>query len=362
MRVAIIHDVFIEFGGAERVLMVLLDIYPAADVYIPLLSIAGRNEIEKKTHGKIITSLFNLIPFAHTASSLFKPFLYFYWESLDLSSYDLVISSSHSFSSKSVITLPETLHISYIHTTPRYLYGEFNEMRTVQTWPFRFFFVPVLSWLRRKDFVAAQRPDVLIANSQTVARRIKKYYQRDSVVIYPPVFLSREVPRDRKKEYYLCVSRLVKQKGVELAVRTCSQHNLQLVVVGAGPQERYLRSIAGPTIVFKGYVDDRTLDRMYVHAKALLYCSIQEDFGMVPVEAMAHGVPVVAYKSGGTIETVLHKKTGILFDQYTIDGLKDAIDTIGRLTIDPRDCIRQAARFSNKRFVTKIKEIIRSYR
>src|SRR3972149_9171793 len=132
MRVALIHDVFIEFGGAERVLLALLGMYPKADVYVPLLNEIGRKELQRYTRGKIITSQLNNIPFVHSASIFLKPLLYLYWEQLDLKTYDLVISSSHSFSSKSVITHPRTLHVSYIHTPPRYLYAEYNETQIIK--------------------------------------------------------------------------------------------------------------------------------------------------------------------------------------------------------------------------------------
>lgn len=188
-KVAIIHDVFIEHGGAERVLLALIHMFPEADIYVPLLSKEGLTLLKKKTSGKIYSSFFNHIPFISSASLLLKPFLYLYWENLDLKQNTLVISSSHSFSSKSVITSPECLHISYIHTPPRYLYTEYNETRILRSSFFKFLLSPVLAWLRIQDFIGAQRPDILVANSKVVQKRILKYYRRESQVIYPPLLL-----------------------------------------------------------------------------------------------------------------------------------------------------------------------------
>jgi len=361
MKVAIIHDVFIEFGGAERVLLALLKIYPDADVYTPLLSEKWLPLLKTKTRGRIISSDFNTIPFVHSASILLKPLLYLYWEQLDLSKYDLVISSSHSFSSKSVITGPKTLHVSYIHTPPRYLYTEYNETRVLKHPVLKILLSPLMSWLRIRDFVGAQRPDVLIANSKTVQARIKKYYRRDSVVIYPPVHIPKKI-KTGKKEYYLCVSRLSKQKGIDLAVKTCTRHHLPLWVIGTGSQEEYLKSIAGPTVHFKGWIPDDKMSDVYAHTKALLYCSIDEDFGMVPVEAMAHGVPVIGYKSGATDETVIDNTTGILFNTYSVRSLANAISRFEKSKIIPSACIKRARLFSESKFSQKLYSYINNLR
>lgn len=359
MKVAIVHDVFIEFGGAERVLLALLDIYSKADVYIPLLSGMGHKELQQQTKGKIFTSLLNHIPFIHSASILLKPLLCLYWEQLDLKAYDLVISSSHSFSSKSVITHPKTLHVSYIHTTPRYLYAEYNETQIIKKPLFRFLLSPLLSWLRVRDFIGGQRPDVLIANSKTVQARIRKYYRRESTVIYPPVEIPKRLPK-RNPRYYLCVSRLSKQKGIDLAIHACNKLKAPLVVVGEGSQETYLRSIAGPTVEFRGRVPNEDMADVYAGAKALIFPAIDEDFGMVPVEAMAHGVPVIGHNSGGTAETVINGKTGLLFNDWSTHSLTRAIEQLGhRDPFDSRLCRRQAVIFSISRFTESIQNIIR---
>jgi glycosyltransferase involved in cell wall biosynthesis len=361
-KTAIIHDVFIEKGGAERVFLSLLEMYPQADVYIPLLSSQHIPEIRSKTSGKVISSFLNNIPFVHSASVVLKPLLFLYWEYLDLSKYEVVITSSHSFSSKAVITSPDTHHVSYVHTSPRYLYTEYNETRILKKKLFRILLLPILSWLRSRDFLAAQRPDVLVANSNVVQRRIQKYYRRSSIVIPPPI----KLPRLKKKlkkvkfsdQYFLCHSRLAKQKGIDLAIIACNELKLPLIVVGRGSQEEYLRSIAGPTIQFKGFVPDEVMPTVYAGAKALIYCSIEEDFGLVPVEAMAHGVPVIGYRSGGTAETVLHQKTGLLFDKYTVEDLKKTLRVFGTKKISDVVCKQHAKKYAEEKFKRKMKKVI----
>lgn len=358
-NVAIVHDVFIEFGGAERVLLELVSLYPTADIYIPLLANDKKRLLSKYTQGNIQTSVLNRVPLIHSASILLKPILFWYWQQLDLAQYDLVISSSHSFSSKAVVTGPQTTHLSYVHTPPRYLYVEYNETRILRSPVWRAMLSPLLAWLRSQDFLAAQRPDMLIANSQTVACRIEKYYRRTSPIVYPPIqiptliqlakakkswsnlvqpaVLAAQKPSQYGKlsanqfaklflpgKYYVCFSRLSKQKGMDLAVQTCTQLQKPLLIVGQGSEAAHLQSLAGPTVRFVGAVSDELRSALMVNARALLYCSIEEDFGMVTAEALAHGLPVIGYESGGTKEIVT-RNTGELFNNFTIESLSQAI-------------------------------------
>ncbi len=356
-KVAIVHDSFLYMGGAERVLLTLLTIFPQADVYIPLIKRNFADDVRAKTTGKLSTSWLNTIPISSTLTSLLKPFIFHYWEHLDLSSYDLVISSSHSFSSKSVITHNPTCHLSYIHTPPRYLYEEYNEMRWLRLPVVKILLRPLFIYLRKKDYEGAQRPDILIANSATVQQRIQKYYGRNSTVIYPPISLPTRLIH-KKKEYYVCHSRLVTQKGIDIAIKACNQLRLNLLIIGTGPQEKKLRVIAGPTISFLGYVPDPDLAETYAGAQALIYCSREEDFGMVPVEAMAHGVPVIAYNSGGVSETVINNKTGILFNKLTVPALMRAIKTFDKTPISSQECRKHARMFDEKKFIQKLLAVL----
>ncbi len=323
-RIAIIHDVFTEDGGAERVLRAIITLYPSADVYVPVLSQGARGVLEKLTTGMVYSAWFNALILYNPSSVLWKMLFYWYFEQLDLSRYDLVVSSSHMFSSKSIITSPNTTHISYIHTPPRYLYAEYNEVQVLKRPIFRLLLSPLLSWLRVLDYIGAQRPDILISNSKTVQARIKKYYKRDSVVIYPPIKRLKATLR-RSPQYFLCVSRLARQKGIDLAIRACNELGESLVIVGVGAEDAYLRSIAGPTIKFMGHVTDQDMPNVYRHAKALIYPAKEEDFGMVPVEAMLQKVPVIGFASGGVLETVKHETMGILFSDWSKESIVDAI-------------------------------------
>jgi glycosyltransferase involved in cell wall biosynthesis len=359
MKVAIIHDHLLYLGGAERVLFTLLNIFPQADIYTFLITKNNLIEIQKLTTGKIFSSRFNLIPIITcNFADWFKLIIYSYWESLDLSRYDLVISSSHSFSSKSVITSPNSLHIAYIYTTPKYLYSEFNETRQIKSGLTKIFISPLLSYLRLEDFISAQRADILIANSFTVKKRIQKYYRRDSVVLFPPIKLPDKNIRNKKGEFFIIVSRLVKQKGIDLAIKACNELKLPLIIIGEGKEENYLKSIAGTTIQFKGYLNDAEISTAYSKAKALIYCSRDEDFGLVPVEAMAHGIPVIAYNSGGVSETVVNNKTGILINEYTQEALIKALVNFNNINLSSYDCHKQASKFSENNFTSKFKNLV----
>lgn len=377
-KVALVHDVFIEFGGAERVLLELVALYPQADIFIPLLQESKRRVLLQYSKGKIYTSWLNSIPFIHSASILLKPLLYLYWQFLDVSKYDVVISSSHSFSSKGVITGPDTYHLSYVHTPPRYLYVEFNETQILRSIPFRILLTPLLAWLRMHDYLSAQRPDLLVANSKVVARRIAKYYRRQAKIIYPPIHIPSQssfraakqrwqniwfdavVPTTKQsqrqyfsaikpKQYYVCFSRLSKQKGIDLAVKVCTALNKPLVIIGEGSQAGYLRSIAGPTITLIGSVSDAQKASLLAQAKGLLYCSIEEDFGMVTAEALAHGVPIVGFQSGGTTEIVT-SQTGVLFTEFTPQSLEQALKIFEKKHFSPVICQRRAQVFSAQKF------------
>lgn len=362
IKTAIAHDSYLYLGGAERVLDSLLKIYPKADVFIPLISEEFEKKIGKKH--KLKTSFLNKLPFKKNLASFLKPFVLIFWRNLDLSNYDLVISSSHSFSSKSVRTGNKTLHVSYIHTPPRYLYEEFNEMNWIKKQPWKYLLSPILNYLRRLDFEAAQKPNLLIANSKTVKKRIKKYYRKNSLVIYPPIKINKKLKPKKNGEYYLFHSRLVKQKGCGLVVKTFNQTGKKLVVVGAGKEENKLRRMAKNNISFLGFVPDKKLSKIYQEAKALIYASLEEDLGLIPIEAMSYGVPVIAYESGGIRETVINNQTGILFKKYTTKSLIKAIDKFEKNNqknnVLAKNCKSQAQKFSVNKFEKKIEKLINS--
>ena len=334
IKIAIIHDSFLHVGGAEKVLYKFIETYPKADIFIPLIHKKYKKEILKKTKGKIYTSIFNKLPLLNKISSFLKPLLIIHWETLNLKKYDLIISSSHSFSSKSVNKGKSAKHISYIHTPPKYLYREYNQMNWIKKFPFNFLLLPIIFLLRKYDYYSAQKPDLLITNSINVQKRIKKYYNRDSAVIRPlfdiaPKKINRLnfLHNKKTKKYFLFFSRLEKQKGAELVIKTCSKYNFPLVVMGTGKQERYLKSIAGKTIFFTGFVSEEQKQKIFINTKALIYASIDEDFGIVLPEVISYNIPIISYESGAIKEilNVMSSKFSILYQQHSIKSLVHAI-------------------------------------
>lgn len=362
MKLAIINDAFLHIGGAEKVFLELVKLYPQADLYIPIINKSIKKEIEKNTQGKIYTTFFSKIPFFYKHASLLKPLIIFYWESLDLLKYNLVISSSHSFNSKLINTNYKTPHISYIHTPPRYLSKHFSEVRILKNTLIKILTTPLIKWLKKKDLESGSKPTVLISNSLNVQKRIIKAYNRKSLLIYPPINISTKVTKKEEGKYFLCFSRLVKQKGIDLAVKTCTKLKLPLVVVGAGPELKNLKKIAGPTVIFKGFVKDKKLEKIFTDTKAMINCAIDEDFGMVTVEAASRGIPIIGYRSGGIKETILENKTGIFFDNHTVESLSKAIIKFEKMKLDSKDCHNFSKKFSTKIFKRKMKIITKFYK
>ncbi len=358
MRIALVHDYLREYGGAERVVEVWHEIWPQAPLYTAFVDWESLGKFgEKFKNWNIKTSWAQnfLMKKFHSPLRFLTPLV---WESLNLDAYDLVISSSGWFMCRAVVTQPDTLHISYIHHPPRNLYGlptGSSPNKLVQMYA-----KMINPFLRKYDFVVAQRPDYLIANSQATKLRIKKFYNRDAEVIYPPgPVVSHKPSNTRKKDYFLSVGRLNYAKRVDLAILACNQLQLPLKVVGTGSQAAKLKQLAGPTVEILGAVSDETLQKLYAGAKALIFTALEEDFGLVPVEAMSLGTPVIALRQGGVTETVVAGKTGIFFDQPTVESLIFAIKKFVKL-FDTSDthlhhkvqlaCQNQAAKFSKEKF------------
>lgn len=320
--IAIIHDSFLYYGGAETVLMALATQYPGADIYIPLITSSYFHSMSRKH--TVYRSIFSFFPNLRYTSSLLKPLLIIYWETLDLSRYDLVISSSHSFSSKSVNVKKPTKHVSYIHTPPKYLYKEYNQMFWIKMFPFRVIFYPLLFLLRKYDFYSAQKPDLLIANSSETQKRIATYYNRKSVVIHPPHAIPPKSYKKKKGLYYLFFSRLEKQKGVELVFETCERNNIPLVVVGTGSLEKKLASNSTKNIKILGFINEKQKANVFSKAKALIFAAIDEDYGLAVSEATAFNIPIIAYNSGAIKEAAKNGRY-VLFNEHTQNSLLKAI-------------------------------------
>jgi len=324
LKIAIVHDFFMEYGGAERVVEAIHDIFPQSDVYTALV-----NRKTMKIHWYRLKdwnfklSWFGKTPFLRDYPSVFRFLTPLIWESFDFSKYDLVISSSGWFMCKGVITRPETLHISYIHHQNKFLtyYETPDNWRT--NWLKRFYGYLIATPLRMWDFTTTSRPDILVANSQETAGRIAKYYRRQAEVLYPPV-KDPEIRLTEKykatKDYYLTVNRLTKPKHIEILIKAANALGIVLYVVGSGREYKYLKSIAKKNIIFTGEITDAELAELYFGAKGFLFASVDEEFGIAPVEAMMRAVPVIAYKSGGLKETIKHGYNGFLVNELKPEG------------------------------------------
>jgi glycosyltransferase involved in cell wall biosynthesis len=358
MRVALVHDFLREYGGAERVVEGMHEIWPEAPLYTSFVDWNALGEHAARfKNWDIRTSWVQnnwLVKKYHSPLRFLAPKI---WESLDVSGYDVVISSSGWFMCRGVKVKKPAIHICYIHHPPRNLYGYATGSDVQKYWPVRVYATVINFFLRQYDFETAQRVDYFVANSKETARRVQKFYRRDSTVIYPPVDISGVKPK-QKGEYFLSVGRLTYAKRVDLAIGACNKLALPLKIVGKGKEEASLRSIAGPTVEFVGGVSDSELGELYGGARAFLFCALDEDFGMVPVEAMGHGVPVIALGEGGVLETVIDGKTGILFQCPTIESLIAAIKKFAKTKIDIKDCISQANKFSKERFKTELKSFV----
>ncbi len=366
MRVAIVHDQLQEFGGAERVLISLKKIFPEADVFTAFLN---KNSLRKNVPDykswNIKTSWAARIPFF---GKLYSPLRFLapkIWESFDFKSYDLVISSSGWYMCKGIITHPPTVHITYLHHPPRYLYGYETAIEWQKYWPVRIYANIINHSLRIWDYKSSQRPDYFIVNSEETKKRVKKFYGRDATVIYPPVTIPKEINNKATGDYYITVSRLTRAKHIDLLIKTANKLNSSLKIVGKGPDKEYLKSLAGKTVEFIGNINDEELFKLYQNAKAFLFASVDEEFGIAPVEAMGYGLPVIAYKSGGLIETVKDSVNGYLFEKLDEKSLSEKINKLEKLPKEKYLGMRKEARkmsenFSEEKFKERILNFVKS--
>ena len=377
MKIAIVHDQLREFGGAERVLVALKKIFPTADIYTSTYdwkTLGPHGEITKKW--KINLSWFGKIPIINKLYSPLRFITPLIWESFDFSKYDLVISSSGSWMSKGIKTnRPKddrpmgekpTIHISYVHHPPRYLYGYETAIEWQKYWPIKIYGNLINHHLRIWDYLSSQRADYFIANSEETKRRIQKFYRRNSTVIYPPVSIPQKLVNplsDQLNNYFLTVSRLARAKHVDVLIQAANQAQFNLKIVGTGRDEKYLRSIAGPTVKFLGNLSDEELTKIYQNAKAFLFASVDEEFGIAPVEAMGWGLPVIAYRGGGIPEYVIDGENGFLFDRLDKSLLVKKVNELTSLSekkyLEMRKQARKTAeRFSKEKFRRKILNFI----
>lgn len=341
VRVALVHDDLVQWGGAERMLLGICEIFPQAPIYTSLYD--ETHPILKKyfSHKKIITSFMQKIPFWKDLYKTLLPLYPLAFEQFVFDSYDLVISQTTRFA-KSILTKPQTIHVAYCHTPPRFLWN-FSQEEVVS------FLKPYLGFLRFFDAMVSRRVDFWLAGSKNAQSRIKKVYQMNSSLLYP--FVSDHFFQEKsfRGDYFLIISRLTNYKKINLAIEVFNQNRKHLKVVGSGPQLMSLKYQAKDNILFLESVSEKALVNLIGGCTALIITS-EEDFGLSSLEAQAMGKPVIAYGVGGVRETVIDGKTGVLFFKQTAGGLKRAIEKFTKINIKPEDCIANARKFSLKRF------------
>lgn len=362
-KIAIVHDFLTYFGGAEQVLRSLHHLYPKAPIYTLLYD---KEKMEKYFPvAKVVPSFLNSLPhFIRKRKKYLLPFFSTATETFDLRDYDLVISSSSSFV-KGVITKPRTIHISYCHTPTRFLwdwyynYLEENRIAGLK----KIVINPILHYLRIWDKSAAERVDHFITNSKNTRARIKKYYNRDSIVIYPPVDMAwsnAEIRGDvPEKDYFLIVSRLSAYKKIGIAVEAFNKLELPLVIIGEGSERKKLERIAQKNVRFLGFQSEENLARYYKNCEAFIFAG-EDDFGIAPVEAMSFGKPVLAYRKGGAVETVIEGVTGEFFNDPIPEILADGVRRLknNQEKYDAEKIMQHAEKFSRHNFEKNIKNFI----
>lgn len=358
-KVAIVHDDLVQWGGAERVLEGLCEIFPDAPIFTSVCDFDNKSLSQLTGSRKIVTSFLQKIPGWRKLYKALLPLYPLAFEQFDFSNFDMVISHTTRFA-KSIITKPQTSHICYCHTPPRFLWhlpkkdnfgiGEI-----------------LFSTMRIFDRISSSRVDHFLAGSKNAKRRIKKIYKMDSTVVYPFINLHRfEGIETFDGGYFVVVSRLNKYKRADLAVEACKILGVPLKIIGSGPELDGLKSIqphfaktswgkgVGGGIEFLGNLNDDAVVKILAGCKGLIVPGI-EDFGLVALEAQALGKPVIAYSQGGSLETVIEGKSGIFFNDQSVDSLVQAIKRFGKIKIEPLDCIKNAGGFSKENFISNFK-------
>ncbi len=356
MKVAIVHDWLANMGGSERCVLAFHELFPAAPVYTTVYNQAKLPDDFKALD--IRTSFIQKLPKAKEKYQAYLPLMPLAVEQFDLTEFDVVITSSHACC-KGVITRPDALNICYCYTPIRYVWQLYHEYMRLENMGRlkRLVIPPIMNYLRIWDRLAADRVDEFIAISGVVADRIRKYYRRDAVVIYPPADTSKYRPGGTVEDYFLVVSRLVPYKRVDLAVAAFSATGQPLLVVGDGPEYAKLRAMAKPNVKFLGRISDAEIAQLYAKCQAFVFPG-NEDFGLTPVEAQAAGRPVIAYRAGGTLETVKAGITGEFFDEQQADSLIRVLKTFDPTRYKTADMVAHAQKFDLASFKQQFAEYV----
>ncbi len=366
MKVALVYDRINKWGGAERVLLALHKLFPNAPIFT---SVYSPQKAGWAKEFSVKPSFLQRFSHAVTHHELYPFLMPVAFERFNFSEYDVVISLT-SEAAKGIVTKPGTVHICYCLTPTRYLWSGYNEY--FKNPALKILAAPTVSYLRKWDKVAAKRPDTFVAISKEVQQRIKTYYDRESVVIYPPVAVASSVERlassfkknIKNNDYFLIVSRLskfTKYKRIDLAIQACNELKLPLKIIGEGSWKKELEKMAGPTVTFLGDVDDKALREYYQNCKALIFPAL-EDFGLTVVEAQAFGKPVIAFRGGGALETIQEGKTGLFFDKQTKESLINALQVFDHMQFDPKESKKNAGRFSQRSFKNAFLKLVHQIR
>ncbi|MEA1937011.1 MAG: glycosyltransferase [Patescibacteria group bacterium] len=356
MKVALVHDYLVQYGGAERVLEAFTEIFPKAPIYTMVYDkkLMGRAFSDRKIH----TSFLQKIPLVGSHHRLFPLLMPMAIEQFDLSKYDVVLSDSNSYA-KGAITMPSTLHITYCHTPMRYAWDDCHKyLREFKYSKLTKKFVPfAMNYIRMWDKISADRPDRYIANSKFVASRIKKYYHKNSFVINPPVSAEKFYISKNVEDYYLMIGRALPYKRFDIVVKAFNELKLPLKIIGKGLEMNKLKKYANSNIEFLGYLNDKETSVYYSKCKAFIFPP-EEDFGITPLEAMASGRPVIAFRGGGALETVIENKTGLFFDEQTPQSIIAVVQNFNSREFNPEEIRKRALEFDKELFKKKIKKFV----
>lgn len=360
LKVAIVHFWLLGMRGGERVIEALCRLYPQADIFTHVYDPAAISETINRH--KVFTTFINRLPKAKKWYQSYLPLMPLALDQLDLSDYDLVISSE-SGPAKGVVTAPDATHICYCHSPMRYVWDMYHDYTANMCLPKRLIAAPVMHYMRIWDKSSASDPDVVVANSNFIAQRIKKYWGRNAEVVHPPVAVDdfTPLPHSQRKDFYLYFGELVPYKRADLAVKTFSNPECKrnLIVIGQGEQLEPLKKIAGPNVRFLGRQPHEIVKEHLANCRALIFPGL-EDFGIIPVEALASGTPVIAYGRGGVKDTIKEGLSGIFFHHQTEKDLLAALELFEKKenSFDPARLALEAKQFSENNFTSKMQKII----
>ena len=353
-KIALVCDWITNPGGDEKVIWALHNLFPKAPIFTTVYNAA---KMPQYKNADIRTTNLQKLPLAKSHHQFFVPLMFGALRSHDLDKYDIIISSSHTVG-KSITKPKNAIHVCYCHTPLRYIWApEIDDIR--QRIPLGPLTQPLLRFLKQRDLDSARGVNIFIANSKTIARRIKYAYGAESIVINPPIDTGAYKPKYRikKENYYLTASRLIPYKKIDLIVRAFNKLGKKLLVVGTGPEQSRLKNIAQSNIKLLGFVPEKKFIKLLQYAQAFIFAA-NEDFGIVPVEAMAAGTPVIAYNSGGATETVINNKTGLFFKHQTTESIVEAVKKFEKKSLQSDNCIKQARKFDCRVFDKKILELL----